>query len=302
MPANKNVKVEVLIRAATGAYESALRRAAKDTKDLGKDLKGIDTKAAKAGIDSLTKSLAGLAAGYAGLDGLKRALVGIVSTGSDFEQLATQMRGVTGSFSAGELATQWVREFARETPNSVDEVTQAFLILKNSGLDPMDGTLKKLADTSARFGRGQDALAHVALQLSQAWGKASLTAVDANVLVENGIPVWSALAEAMGKGVEEVRAMSEASELGRDEIKLLIDQLGKVSTGAATEQMATLSGGLSNFVDYWKEAVNAVAQGGVLDATNDILRDLTARIKELLASEGQTSVDVIDGETGAQPK
>jgi tape measure domain-containing protein len=284
MPANRDVRVEVLIRAATRAYGDALRRASRETRDFRRDLNGIDTRSAARGINALTKSLAGLAAGYAGLEGLKRALVGIVSTGSDFEHLATQMRGVTGSFSAGELATQWVREFARETPNNLNEVARAFIILKNSGLDPMDGTMQALTDTATRFGNGQDALTRIALQLSQAWGKASLTAEDANVLVENGIPVWNALAEAMGRSTEEIRAMSKAGELGRDEIQLLIDKLGKISTGAATEQMNTFSGSLSNLGDYWRDAVNAIAQGGVLDAATDIIRDLTARIKELLAS------------------
>ncbi|MTI13004.1 hypothetical protein E1189_08235, partial [Sansalvadorimonas verongulae] len=77
---------------------------------------------------------------------------GVLSVGDKYERLAIQMEALMGSVAAGEQAVGWIKEFTKSTPLQLDQVTQAFVTLKNFGLDPMDGTLLALVDQNAKLG------------------------------------------------------------------------------------------------------------------------------------------------------
>src|SRR5699024_9689799 len=116
--------------------------------------------------------------------------------------------GLMGGIEEGQKAFAWIKRFARETPYQVEQVMESFARLKAFGLDPMDGTLRKIADATARVGGSQETLLGITNALGQMWGKQKISAEEMLQLTERGIPAWSRLSEAMGLSVAELRKMS----------------------------------------------------------------------------------------------
>lgn len=202
----------------------------------------------------------------------------------EFEQLDIQLQAVTGSAEAGEQAFAWVKDFAAKTPFDVQQVAQAFVMLKNNGLDPMDGTLASISDTAAKYTQGSDGMIRVIGQLTQAYGKGKIQAEDMNILAEQGVPVWAALAGAMGKSEEEVRQLSTTGRLGKDAVKALIEELGRMSDGQAAAKMQSLTGLWSNFVDSISNAVDTLRRAGGLDPLKAALSGVNEALDALKTS------------------
>lgn len=81
------------------------------------------------------------------------AASGLVGTASEFERFQTILTTTEGSAAAAKEAMGWVQTFAVKTPYELDQVTSAFVSLRAYGLDPTDGLLRTLGDTSAAMGK-----------------------------------------------------------------------------------------------------------------------------------------------------
>jgi tape measure domain-containing protein len=270
-------------------YDAAgkpIETARQELKGTNSELNNVDAASVKAGtsIGALTKRLLGLAAAAVSINTIKNALRDMLNTGDQFERLSLQMNQTMGSLAAGEQATAWVKDFARNTPLQLQEVTDTFLRLKNFGLDPLDGSMQAIVDQSAKLGKGYEAVEGISLALGQAWAKQKLQGEEIMQLVERGVPVWDLLAKVTGKNTAELQKMSEAGLLGRDTIKALIDEMGRQSAGAAAQNMSLLSGYISNLTDEWQLFLNEIAQSGALDYAKDQLRQLIDYIQELKAT------------------
>lgn len=254
-----------------------------EIKSTNNELDRVDGASAKAGtsIGSLTKRLLAMAAAAIGINTVKNALADMLNTGDKFERLSLQMNQTMGSIADGEKATAWVKDFAKNTPLQLDQVTETFVRLKNFGLDPQAGTMQAIVDQAAKLGKGYEAVEGISLALGQAWAKQKLQGEEIMQLIERGVPVWDLLAKVTGKNTAELQKMSEAGQLGKDTIKALIDEMGKQSTGAAAQNMSLLSGYISNLKDEWSLFLNEIAQSGALDYAKGQLRQLIAYIQEL---------------------
>ena len=72
----------------------------------------------------------------------------------------------------------------------------------------------------------------------QAWAEQKLQGEEILQLVEPGVPIWSLLEKVTGKNTQELQKLSSAGKLGRDTIKLLTQEIGKSSEGAAAANMS----------------------------------------------------------------
>jgi len=267
----------------TGAFkrtESASSRSAdaikRNNKQAAKSFGGLTR-----GISTVTTKLLALASASLTLIGLKRAFEGVVGTGSEFERLAVQMEAVTGSAEKGEEAFAWVKEFAKNTPFQLDQVGEAFVKLTAFGIDPTNGSMQAIADQAAKLGGSQETLNGIILAVGQAWAKQKLQGEEILQLVERGVPVWDLLSKATGKNVLELQKLSAAGKLGRTEISLLIEEIGKASDGAAAKSMNTMAGLVSNLKDSWEEFKNTVAKAGVFEFAKDQIELLRDKIAEM---------------------
>ena len=251
-------------------------------------------------LNKITKGLIAAGAAYVGINTVTNSVKDLLNTGGKFEKLEVQMRGIMGSIEEGDAATEWVKDFAKNTPLQLDGVTKAFIKAKAFGLDPMDGTLQALTDSVSKLGGGQEELEGVVLAVGQAWTKQKLQAEESNQLIERGIPVYELLSTALGKTSAEIQDMASAGEIGRVEITALIDEMAKTSAGSAKSMMSTWDGIVSNLNDNLDKVKDSIAKAGLLDTFKAELSGISAAIDEM-AADGSLEIyakEISDAITG----
>ncbi len=257
--ANQNTALNLVIKARDLA-KGKLNKITATIRGMGKASERTESRFA-----SLGRSIRNLVLAGTGFYVLKRSMQSVLQTGDQFEKLRVQMTAIMGSIEEGDKAIEWIKEFTKNTPLELQQVADAFTALKNFGLDPMDGTLQAIVDQTSKLGGGMERLNGMSLALGQAWAKQKLQGEEILQLVERGVPVWELLEKVTGKNTQELQKLSSAGKLGRDTIKLLIEEIGKGSAGAAAANMSLLSGLMANMADRWTEFKDSVAQAGWLD-------------------------------------
>lgn len=235
-----------------------------------------------------------------------------IKTADQFERYQIMLNQLQGSESAGAEALAWIEDFTQNTPYAVNQVTDAFVRLKAFGIDPMDGSMQAIVDQAAMMGGTAETVEGIARALGQAWTKGKLQAEEANQMLERGVPVWDYLTKiskdlghnnGFGYTAAEIQKMSEKGELGRESIRRLIEEMGKVSDGAALNQMKTWSGMVSNMGDHWTMFQKDVMQSGAFEKLkielSEILEKLdemkeTGEYDELVETVGQNLVEAFE--------
>ena len=118
-------------------FSSEMQNAQREMKKFGGQLKNVG-----AGLSAaITLPLLGLG-----------ALA--VKTAADFETLETGLvTAMEGSESAAKSAFDQITKFAASTPFQVDQVANAFIKLKNLGLDPSERALNSYGNTASAMGK-----------------------------------------------------------------------------------------------------------------------------------------------------
>lgn len=216
-----------------------------------------------------------------GLGALRDGIGTMLSTGDQFEGLQTRMNSLMGSVAAGEEATAWIKDFAKNTPLALEDVTESFALLKSYGLDPMGGVMQAIVDKNEQLGGGMERLTGLSSALGQAWAKQKLQTEEILQLVERGVPVWELLGKVTGKNTEQLQKLASEGRIGRDVIQALIVEMGKSADGAAAENMSRLSGLMSNLADTATDFYNRIANAGALDYVKGRLSALATTIAEM---------------------
>lgn len=266
--------------------ENQIKRTTSETKKLGEQYNDTNVKqnAFGSSVGAITKRLLAFGAAYIGVNQIKSALTNLFTVGDKFERLDIQLTGVMGSIEAGDQASAWIKDFAKNTPLQLDQVTETFVRLKNFGLDPMGGVMQSIIDQSEKLGGGYERVQGISLALGQAWAKQKLQGEEILQLIERGVPVWQLLENVTGKNTAELQKLSSAGELGRDVMKQLIDEIGRSAEGQAAKGMGTLSGLISNAKDELDQFYGLVANSGALDWLKGQLSELNKTIANMTQS------------------
>lgn len=265
--------------------QNELKKTSAETRKLGSDYLRANGQQSQfsRGASNLTGRLVALAGTYLGLNRLRQTITSIFQTGSQFEKLDVQFAALMGSLEGGAEATAWVKEFAKNTPMQLEEVSRAFVRLKAFGLDPMDGSLQAVVDQAFKLGGSFQEVESIALGLGQAWAKQKLQGQEIMQLLNQGVPVWDLLAKVTGKNTAELQKLSEQGALGRDVIKALMEEMGRQSEGAAVANMKLLSGLISNAQDNLSQFYNMIATSGAMDWLKGQLETLNSEFERMAA-------------------
>lgn len=80
--------------------------------------------------------------------------VGFVDVASQFEKFETVLNTLNmGDTAKSKAEMSWISDFAAKTPYELAEVTEAFVQLRSFGMEPMQGLLETLGDTSSAMGK-----------------------------------------------------------------------------------------------------------------------------------------------------
>jgi hypothetical protein len=272
---------------AARAQERAAEKAARAQVKASKDAERAATRAAKESAREAEKaaksstdwgaSLQNIAAGAIGLEAVlgvaqrvAQALwdmgAAVIHTGVEFEGLRARLKTVTGSGEAAGLAFAEIQDFAATTPFQLQETTDAFIRLKNLGLDASRGSLTAFGNVAAASGKD-------ILQFIEAVADASTGEFER--LKEFGIK-----AKTEGEKITfTFRGQRTTVKKDANEIAAYLKNLGETSfAGAIENQAATTAGAISNLKDTVSQFLDRIASLGVLDVFNEIVKSLTSTI------------------------
>ncbi|MDH4229958.1 MAG: tape measure protein [Nitrospirota bacterium] len=227
-------------------------------------------------ISSVSRGLAGLGLG-AGAVGwaIKRHLIDVAA---EFEKFGVILETTEGSADKAKKSLDWVSNFAAKTPYELGEVMNAFVMLRTYGLDPTNGLLRTLGDTSAAMGK----------PLTQA-----VEAIADAITGENErLKEFGIRARVSGNRVayeytvagKQVRKMADINS--RAMIESTLSAIWNEKFGGAMLKMSGTWGGLmSNLADQWTRFRLLIMQSGAFDWLKIRLSTLLATI-DRMASNG----------------
>ena len=228
--------------------------------------------------DKLLKSFKGMAAkvGVAavGFAGLMSAFNNLRS----LQKLQAQLKTATGSVIGAEMAFADLQKTAVQMPNSLEDVTAAFITLKNLGLDPSEAAILSYGNTAASMGKSLD-------QFIQAVADASTREFER--LKEFGIK-----ASQQGDKVSlTFRNVTTTIGNNSKEIEGFLQGLGeKEFAGSMAAQMETIDGKLTNLDDSWFRFTNTVMDGNLGDIAGDSITTLSKILDHFTDSSAAANI------------
>lgn len=212
----------------------------------------------------------------------------IVKVNSEMERLTLQMKNMsTAADPVADAAKSvaYLREQAAQAPFAMKTLTQSFTRMKASGLDPMNGSLKAIADGIAAFGGTDDQLNRVTLGITQMAGKSVIQMEEMRQQVAETMPAaMQLMARSMGLSVGE---LTKVIATGRLETKSALEgftaELERAYGGTAKRTMETFSGQVSQM--YTNLQTLATGSGGKMffEAIRTQLMDLNSFLKSDMA-------------------
>lgn len=233
---------------------------------------GGDAERATGGFTSSLGGMVGKAAlAAAAVVGITVSIQELVNVTREFEKLKAGLETATGSAENAEAAFEAIKDFAKNTPYDLQQVTTGFTKLVNYGLTPSERALYSYGNTSSALGKDL-------MQMVEA--VADATTGEFERLKEFGIK-----AKKEGDNVQfTFRGVSTTVKNSSEEIENYLIQLGENNFGDAMKnRMETLDGALSNLGDSWQQLVYNVSNLGIGDAIGDGVRLAISVLDELNA-------------------
>ena len=159
----------------------------------------VNTRQATASIAALKNSLTGLAGAFTSAFAVDK----VVGIAAQFEQLRVSLGILYKDTAAGAQAFDRIKTLAANSVFSVDDLTNTFIKLKSSGIEPTDEQLRLFADVSSVAADSVGALQAIT-DLYARTTAGGLGLEDLNRLADRGIPVFNILARTMGLSRLEV--------------------------------------------------------------------------------------------------
>lgn len=245
----------------------------KNIEDLTKKLQSLRVTAnqSRESMSNFFKSVGGFALKGGALLGATGGLAGkaILEKAADFEQLRTALKTSVGSADV-QRAFTFIQQMAQELPVSLEVVMQSFIKLQNQGITPTAERLRAFANISSAMAKPMEQFVEAVM--------------DAAVGEFERLKEFGIRASAEGDKVK-FTFKGVTTEIGRDskDIVNYLTQIGNVQfAGAATDQMSTLKGGLSNLGDAVDKFSDTFARDtGLLDWAKEATASITDMISTI---------------------
>lgn len=240
-----------------------LKNTGKEASDAGGKLKGAFNQA-QGGVDNFQKGLGGLGNLIAGAFSIQ-AVMGfaqsVFKVTSEFEKMGAVLKNTLGSGAAASVALETIKDFAKTTPFSVQEITDNFIKLANRGIKPTTAQLTNLGDLASTLGKDMNQVVEAVLDVSntERWNELGIK------VKANGDKIIGTF-----KGVTVEVDRTEQGALK------MIETFGKLEgvSGSMAAVSETLGGKVSNLGDAWDNFLNQI--GTMLAPTLQAALELTS--------------------------
>jgi len=193
----------------------------------------------------------------------------VVGAQREFDKLNASLVTATGSTDKAGVAFAALQAFAATTPFGLAESTEAFIKMRNMGLDPSERALRSYGNTAAAMGKSLE-------QMVEAVADAATGEFER--LKEFGI-------KASQNGEKVTLTFKGTSTTIKNEAEAIEKYLAKIGevdfAGAMIQRAATLDGAISQLGDSWESAMRAISAGGIGQAAQDGVVGLSASLNDL---------------------
>ena len=252
----------------------AANDASHEVEDLNRDLKRTGTSAKGAAkeagnLTSMVKKAGVAAAALAAAMGLISFGKGLIETRREFDAINAALVTVTGSTEAAARAFGRIQEFAATTPYDLAQVSNAFIQLKNRGMNSSEEAMKSYGNTAAA--------------LSRDLGDFVAAVANATVGNRESLKTFGITAKAVGDDLiftfnkTETKVKNSASAI--EEYLISIGESDKFKAGM-DNRAATVDGALSNMEDAWSAFLLTFGSGSVGEGFDTFIRGVTEGVEE----------------------
>ncbi|WP_249961505.1 tape measure protein [Histophilus somni] len=206
-------------------------------------------------------------------------VIGMAKTAGKFEQFQSILEVTEGSSEKAKESLEWVKKFAVDTPSNLDEAMEAFVRLRAYGMDPTNGLLKTLGDTSA------------------AMGKPVMQAVEAIADAVTGenerLKEFGIKGRAVGKNIIEYeytdkngqQQIARVNKNNRQQIEKTLSKIfNDKYAGAMEKQAKTLMGIWSKIEDHWTNLQVDIMSSGAFDWIKNKLQGILDTLDNMQAN------------------
>lgn len=212
-----------------------------------------------------------------------QAVRGIAATGDEFEALGITLNRLYGSAEGGEKAFADIREFAETTPFQLEDVTKAFIQLQSNGIEPNTQMLTIFGDAASAALNPLEAF-NALIRITQRAAGGGLGLEELEQLVNQGIPVYTILAEEIGRNREELSELGKTAEGAAVIMTALQDGLDKRFGGIMAQRMDLLSTKTSNMEIAFKNLQTALFEGGLGEMFKGLADDMQGFLNQITAA------------------
>lgn len=252
-------------------FNSELNKTSSNASDAGSKMSGA-FKQAGGGIDGLLKNLGPIGPAIAGAFSIQ-AVIGfaqsVFKVTAEFEKLSAVLKNTLGSGAAANIALDNIKEFAKQTPFSVQQITDTFIKLANRGIKPTNAQLTNLGDLASVLGKDMNTVVEAVLDVTntERWN-------------ELGIKVKTSGDKISGT-FKGVTVEVDRTEQGALKMIETFGQLEGVS-GSMAAVSETLGGKVNNLGDAWDGFLNQIGTllaptlQSALELTSDFMAGINA--------------------------
>ena len=264
--------------------------------DLNKNLKETNNTTQKVSTSFLTLKNAVLAFATGA------TLKAIINTTASFENLRTTLKFVTGSIESGNNAFQLLQNLSLKSKFSVQQLSDAFVALYSSGINPTEELLTTFINTASVFGNEIDTLNDLT-RLFAKGTQGGLGLQSLNQLAGKGIPVFDILEQKLGVTKDTLAKFAEGTGNSEKILKALQEGLSETFAGANEARVNNLSTAISSLGREFLKAFETLSGGGgfnraLIDLINS-LKELLSTLNPLIKALGKVFSFIADSLTGA---
>ena len=256
----------------TDEFEKAsrsLRNAENRFKEVKEEVGQTNRSLQKSG--GLLKGLGLLLAGAFSIAAVQQLSQAVVDVRSRFERYFAVLKTSLGSARAANKEFEMIKDFAAETPFSVDELTDSFVKLTNQGFKPSREELRKMGDLAASTGKQYDQLAEAIIDAQTG---------EFERLKEFGIRAKKEGDKVTFTFKEQKTQVDFTASAIQDYIVGLGDLEGV--SGSMAEISETLGGRISNLGDAWDTLLFNLGRAGVFKEVIRVMSDLLGVVNEFM--------------------
>jgi tape measure domain-containing protein len=227
---------------------------------------------------------------------LAESMVGdIIKVNAEMEALTVTMKNMsTASDPVKEAAenVKFLRDMIQEVPFSLKALTQSFTQMKTSGLDPMGGMLKNLADGVAAMGGTDATLERASLAITQMSGKSVIQMEELRRQLGEAVPnAVQIMARSMGTTIAGLNnAVGTGALEAKQALQLFSDELERSFGGGSHEMMETFNGQMRRLTASFQNLQLRVGERGFFENLKSQIGDINNFLNSNMADRLSTMV------------